>query len=468
MERTKRQGFYLPRSFAFDEYLQMHSSQNLRKLVSVEPTTIALMWAPVAALSWAAELLDLSWSGQLQNSFVLAEAGVLPLPPPLRQALTEQAYQAEISSIEIVFVAAQFGVGAWACANFYQMSAVKWMLRPQLASRSTADGGPAVRRLLPPKYCLAGGRRGMGWGPLEGLAALLEAPFAKTARNAHENLFGVVGANGPQYYLESQKLVLFNAISSIAIAISFLESGSAAAPLLWAGLVPASAAIALSPPTFLAYNWATAVEEYTDERALRGVLTTQRERAFLTTLRTLSRLCDCFEQCADGGCFVEGRGGERRLPVKRLLDSRDPSRVRALLAVFDFSDLNSCGTICRSELETLAHVLGYELDDTVVSNFFEQVCGSPRDMAFGDFASAVLSGPTADQPQLARHASRLFGFFDGRDTGAITITHMNLRLERLGLDTAGTEQLFVDITGLPKRTVTRREFTKYLERADRV
>ena len=78
----------------------------------------------------------------------------------------------------------------------------------------------------------------------------------------------------------------------------------------------------------------------------------------------------------------------------------------------------------------------------------------------------MLSSPPSDRPQLSRHAHRLYRFFDGRDSGSISITSMNLRLSRLGLDTAGTEQLFVDITGLPKRAVTRHEFTTYLERAD--
>jgi len=196
-------------------------------------------------------------------------------------------------------------------------------------------------------------------------------------------------------------------------------------------------------------------------------MSAQRERAFQTTMRTLSRLCDCFERGSKGDNFVDGQRGERS-SVKQMLDSRDPSRVRALLAVFDYADLNSEGTIGKDEIDSLAQVLGYKLSVAEIDAFFEQACGARLEMAFSDFTAAVvLSSPSDNQPQLARHAGRLFGFFAAHDTGSISITNMNMQLARLGLDTVGTEQLFMDITGLPKRTVSRNEFTEYLERADR-
>ena len=210
-------------------------------------------------------------------------------------------------------VAAQLALGVWALANFLKMAAVKAQLRPQLTRRSRgaaevggggasgggdsangsteAAGAETVRRLVPPAYTLCGGRQqaAVEWGALGPLLSLVERRYGgggPPSRNAHERLFGEVGANGPSFYLESQKLVLFNAIVSVAVSYSFVTDG-APLPLLCLGLAPAAVAIALSPSTFLAYNWATAVEQLKDQKAMRYVLQTQRERAFQARLERM-------------------------------------------------------------------------------------------------------------------------------------------------------------------------------------
>jgi hypothetical protein len=90
------------------------------------------------------------------------------------------------------------------------------------------------------------------------LSTLL-TPFAAPARSSHETLFGVVGANGPRFLMSSQKLVLFNAIVSLAAGFT-LASGDATAawnadPFLAGFLLPAFLAIAIAPLTFLMYSW---------------------------------------------------------------------------------------------------------------------------------------------------------------------------------------------------------------------
>ena len=96
--------------------------------------------------------------------------------------------------------------------------------------------------------------------------------------------FVTPGAAGPSWFLVSQKLVLFNAIVSVVVGLDLIrEKGSSvgihigqtqgliADPVLSALLVPALLTIALSPVTFLMYNWCTAVEGMKDGEALRKV-----------------------------------------------------------------------------------------------------------------------------------------------------------------------------------------------------
>jgi len=339
-----------------------------------------------------------------------------------------------------------------------------------------------MRRLLPPAYRLTGRSiQDSGWGELlEPLANLLEGPFAKAPRNSHEKLFGRVGANGPEYYLQSQKLVLFNAIVSIAVASALLSEADAAIhPVLYAALLPPVLTIALSPTTFLMYSWATSVEALKDKSALLNVLRSQREQGFRAKLKTLSRLCDCFEMVVQGRCVIEQQVS--RPPSWEQLQEGSPDALLNLLTVFDLTDVDLDGSISREECRSIARTLGYVLSDTDVAAFFEcaqhqAAAGDDHDQAasggdhghdliFREFASAVLSlSGNLSLEEIEGRSKRLFGLFDVDRGGVVTVDEMELRLERMGFDTAGTEQLFVDITGLPQNTISSDEFASYLRR----
>jgi len=239
-------------------------------------------------------------------------------------------------------------------------------------------------------------------------------------------------------------------------------------PLMCAGLAPAAIAIALSPTTFLAYNIATAVEALKDPDALRRVLRRQRERAFQAKLTTLARMCDVFDRASNGELSVGSV--EQRRSLRDMLEDGTPSAIYNLQTVFDFADQDGGGTLCRAEVAALARNLGYDLDDGSLDTIFEQMACGPMgcalDVQFGDFASGVMAletCPPCSKAQRARRGARLFGFFDVCGRGHIAIDDMTRRLERLGFDTAGTEQLFVDITGFPKSTISDAEFACYLE-----
>mmetsp|Transcript_51961 Transcript_51961/g.103411 ORF Transcript_51961/g.103411 Transcript_51961/m.103411 type:complete len:168 (-) Transcript_51961:364-867(-) len=139
-----------------------------------------------------------------------------------------------------------------------------------------------------------------------------------------------------------------------------------------------------------------------------------------------------------------------------------------LLSVFELTDTDGSGSISREECVAMAQNLGYTLTDAGVSAFIEFARGhstahNEDKILFRDFASAVLSlsGSSLD---IEERSQRLFGYFDVDGGGSITVDEMEQRLGFMGLDTAGTEQLFVDITGRPQKTVSTSEFTSYLRK----
>ena len=116
------------------------------------------------------------------------------------------------------------------------------------------------------------------------------------------------------------------------------------------------------------YSWSTAVEALKDNDAVLSVLRSQREQAFRAQLKTLSRLCDCFE-------MVTGAGRTSMLPAWEQLQEGSPDTLLNLLAVFDLADVDRGGTISREEVASIAHNLGYELSDADVTAFLEVARG---------------------------------------------------------------------------------------------
>ena len=239
--------------------------------------------------------------------------------------------------------------------------------------------------------------------------------------------------------------------------------------MLYFTFLPPLLAIALSPTTFLMYSWATAVEDLKDNAAVLSVLRSQREQGFRDQLKTLSRLCDCFE-------LLTVNERRAKLTAWETLQEGSPDTLLNLLTVFDLADADKGGSISRDEVASIAHNLGYEMSDTDLESFMEVATGqhdiggehTAREedaIQFREFASAVLSlsgTPSADE--VDERSNRLFGFFDIDRSGVVEIDEMASRLEGMGFDTAGTEQLFVDITGMPQNTISSDEFAAYIRK----
>ena len=108
-EQMRASGVKLTQDFSFSDYLQEHSAKNLKELVSIEPFTVAKMWAPIAVASIAAEAAELSLGG------------------------AEEEAVFEMSSIVLVYVGSQMVLTTWALGNFFKMRQVKRRCIPALA-----------------------------------------------------------------------------------------------------------------------------------------------------------------------------------------------------------------------------------------------------------------------------------------------------------------------------------------------
>lgn len=119
--------------------------------------------------------------------------------------------------------------------------------------------------------------------------SVLEHLFKKPARNQHEELFGIVGGNGPKFYMSSMKLVLFSSILLSALGLHLISNEAGDLPLGYLELIPSIYAIALTPATFLVYNWVTATEMIKKPQLIRQVLADSNAARFKTTIVGLTK-----------------------------------------------------------------------------------------------------------------------------------------------------------------------------------
>jgi hypothetical protein len=119
--------------------------------------------------------------------------------------------------------------------------------------------------------------------------SVLEHLYKKPARNKHEELFGIIGGNGPEFYMSSMKLVLFFSILISALGLHLINYEAADIPLGYLELVPSIYAIALTPATFLLYNWVTATEMLKKPSLIREVLSDSNAARFRTTVVGLTK-----------------------------------------------------------------------------------------------------------------------------------------------------------------------------------
>ena len=190
--------------------------------------------------------------------------------------------------------------------------------------------------------------------------SILEMPFAAPATNPHEELFGVIGSNGPAFYMQSMKLLLFTSILLLALGINILSYEPFALPLGYIELVPSLGAILLAPFTFLLYNWVTATEMLCKDDIVGQVIADSNADRFRSTLSSLTKLWYSVES------FVQDHKSEARRSRcatnmeeqwSVLLEREEPLVMLDIRALFNYSDRDGSGLITRMEVSFASHVL---------------------------------------------------------------------------------------------------------------
>lgn len=274
-------------------------------------------------------------------------------------------------------------------------------------------------------------------------------------------------------------------------------------------------AIALTPFTFINYNFATCVEGRRRQDVADAVLREQREERFQNTLASLGSLCAWIESAVHAS---DDATAARALPRRTqqevdevwtaLLSSHAPERLLDVRALFEAADNDGSGTIGIEEVASIVQQLGYTPTAAGLRALFLRmdVDGSDE-VSFIEFCTAVLDAPASAAPAAAArpngagasamvgaaaamvggdgggtagaaiiHPSsnilplelggRVFEFFDTDGSGAIDEAEMLEKLQGLGFDLRGVSQLFTDIAGAEKGAVSRSDFMLYLKQAN--
>lgn len=497
IEQGAELGRPLPDDFLFGKYLQLTAANNLKGLVSVEPVQLILVWVPLIL----AETAWLTVSGGVDGDFLPQLFGLAQLP-----------------------------IGVWALWNYMRIHDVKTLLTPQLGVSTTTTGegaGDEERsfKLLPPRYALLGGalRNKRSW--MDALA-VFERLAVEPARTKHDECFGVIGANGPAYYLGSMKLVLFSSVVSLAYfgsgggdvltasvaaqAAACLASDAAppdAVCRLADGLqvvlgqlafLPSALAVGLAPFTFLSYNFITSVEGMRKQGVVDTVLREQRADRFQSTLASLGSLCEWIEPAVHAADDASARATlptrtEREVEAvwDHLLATKRPEKLLDVRALFEAADKDASGSIGLDEVSTIIAELGYTPTAAGLRALFGRmdVDGS-GEVSFIEFCTAVLvAPPTPSTPaaSAAPHAAsstgnmavevesnilpvalggRVFDFFDTDGSGCIDEAEMLAKLKGLGFDSRGVSLLFEDVAGAERDVISRSDFMQYIEMAN--
>jgi len=151
--------------------------------------------------------------------------------------------------------------------------------------------------------------------------------------------------------------------------------------------------------------------------------------------------------------------------VERLLDVR---------ALFDSHDTDGSGSIGIEEVEVVLGQLGFTPTPEQLCRLFEvmDVDGS-GEVGYREFATAIMEPGTGSSAVSLSPAARerLFNFFDDDGSGSIDEVEMLAKLGELGFDQDGVSNLFIEMGGLnssgkQRETVSRKQFLRYLERAE--
>lgn len=251
-----------------EKYFEQIFAKNLEKIVELSPMT----WIPLIPFIALVNTVDIDndlVSASSPNAIIscgeyIASPGVL-FPSILLQIIS-------------LF---------WGLFNFWKMASIKRMLCPTIV-RCKEEFDTAI--FLPPRYEDEAMRKEFNSSP--GFVKYVESLFVKEKpRNAHQELFGAAGGDGPEFYANSIKLNLWLCVAQIVLFCSEIvfrdlsavlsgsleragnPSGVVLEMMVFSAFVALSFAnIALTPLTFLNYSYITSIESMTKDAAMRKAI----------------------------------------------------------------------------------------------------------------------------------------------------------------------------------------------------
>jgi len=251
-----------PDNFIVETYFEQIFGHNLEEIVELSPIT----WLPLIPLISIDQSVLLSRGVVSASSQNAADTCGLFFSNPFVLGSN---------------VALQAVCLVWGAYNFWKMASIKSMLLPTLLR----DGGPdGPARLLPPRVEDKKLRRLFRSTPK--IFEPIEQLFHKQATNQHERLFGVVGANGPDFFRTSIKNHIWICVAQIifyggqivakdAGVLILGDAPAAVAPdvmsefMLYGAFVTLTIVqLSLAPTTFLNYCVITSVEQLTKKWAM--------------------------------------------------------------------------------------------------------------------------------------------------------------------------------------------------------
>lgn len=258
--------FNLPPSFQIERYAGQTFGEDLDEIVELSPVT----WLPLIPLFAIANSIDLSHdvvSAASHNGLITA-GEFITSPWVLGTRIVTQG-------ITIT----------WSLFNYWKMASIRNMLVATLVRDGA--GGEAV--LLKPRYEDDVLRASFSSSPswVRPVEKFFTNPNTRKPRNAHEELFGTAGADGPELYRNSIKYqswlcvaqIVFmgneivgrdlNALLQHSTVMAHPDAVLPEALLYGFFVVLSFAQLALAPQTFLCYSQATSLELMTRESALK-------------------------------------------------------------------------------------------------------------------------------------------------------------------------------------------------------
>ena len=460
--------------FKFAMYLTECAVENLENLVSMDVSKLGRVWLPLICVETG--LITAAGGGQGET--------MLPL----------------------VVALSQLPIAVWGAWNYARLQNIKSMLVPQLASSrlpvpSYMDEAEQYFKLLPPRYSLFGGKRHKTWWDraYDRLAVIEQLYVASVPRERtavvfrHDELFGKLGQAGPEFYMDSMKLVLYAATvssgffaaggvddlahgvaESLVGAAGEVAVGAAQHALTLAALTPSICVLVSTPSTFLAYNWGTSIEGLRRDTLVEKLESEQWTGRFLVMLASLARLCEWVELALEAG-DRDGTLGPRRTEEQveadwqALLATTSPWTLLDVRALFESVDDDASGTLEIDEVEAIVRQCGYTPSTRALTALFTHMDADCSDtVRFREFAT-VLVQPSAEEGLVSRDerfdadtVAQLFRFFDKDGNGQVAKDEMLGRLGALGFEERGALQLFYEMRGIAQNVVSRQVFTAYL------